>query len=235
MNIFFRYTLVLSCLWVTGACRKDGVEAGYKGEVAIGMASTLIPGATGDSAMISFGTRPAAQTDSSLHIAVRITGAMSAANRTFFITVTDSLTTALADEYVLPATFVLPANSIETSFPLILKRTSRLKTMNARLTLSVKENENFVRGPINGRFSPTVKIIWNDRLIKPATWSASFGTYSDKKYQVIIEQTGYTEFNVHISIIYQILFTVQKYVSEYNAANPDAPLRDENGALVSYP
>ncbi len=235
MNLFLRYTFILSCLFAATACRKDVVEAGYKGKAAVAMASTLITNATGDSATISFGTRPATQTDSTLRIAVRITGVASDADRTFLIAVVDSTTTALADEYGLPASFIVPKGNRETFFPLLLKRTARMKTISARLTLSVKENENFVRGPVNGRFSPSIKIIWNDRLLKPPSWSATFGTYSDKKYQIIIDETGYTDFNVHISIIYQILFKAQEYVSEYNAAHPGAPLRDENGTLVSYP
>lgn len=235
MQIFIKYTWALCCLLLIAGCRKAGIEPGYKGKAAVALAGTLIPNSSGDSAVISFGTRPVSQQDSVVDIAVRVTGATSSSERHFSVVVIDSVTTAEPSEYVLPADFSIPANSIQTSFPLVLKRTSRLKTNTARLTLAIRENENFVSGPVNGRFSPLMKIIWNDKLVRPSSWSPNFGTYSDKKYQIIIEQTGYTTYNVHPSVIYQILFIVQEYVADYNNTHPGNPLRDENGNLVSFP
>ncbi|RXK86902.1 DUF4843 domain-containing protein [Filimonas effusa] len=236
MITLFKNLLILLCVITTAGCTKTNLDAGYQGKPAVGLAGTLIPNAAGDSAVISFGVIPAAKLDSALKVAVRITGDIAPGDRTFTLVKVDSATTATPDEYVLPATFVVPAGQIETSFPLIIKRSARLKSTSVRLTLSVKEDVNFVRGPVHGRFSPDFKVIWNDRLVKPASWSSVFGTYSDKKFQIIIDQTGYTDFaNLHTSILYNILVVVQQYVYNYNNAHPDNKLRDENGALVSFP
>jgi hypothetical protein len=217
-------------------CKKEPLEPGYSGKPAVGIAGTLIQNSTGDSALISFGTRAASVTDSTVYIAARITGDASTGERTFSVVVVDSLSTAAKDEFVLPTRFVIPANSINASFPVVLKRSARLAGQNVRIVLAVKDTEEFLKGPTSGRFSPVFKLIWNDQLVKPANWPGTFGAYSATKFRIIIQQTGYTDFtNMHVSVMYQVLFAAQDYVLKYNDDHPGAPLRDENGSLVSFP
>lgn len=228
--------ILVLCFIIAAGCRKNSLDAGYQGKPAVGMAGTLIPNATGDSAIISFGVVPAVKIDSTVRIAVRITGDIASVDRNFTVVVVDTATTARPEEYVLPAAFIVPAGKTEASFPLIIKRSARLKTAAVRLMLTVKEDAGFVRGPVHGRFSPNFKVIWNDRLVRPASWSAVFGTYSDKKFQIIIEQTGYIDFSgLPTGVLYNILTIVQQYVFNYNQTYPNDKLRDENGALVSFP
>ncbi len=118
----------------------------------------------------------------------------------------------------------------------MLKRTGRLTSQNIRIVLAVANSDNFMKGPTSGRFSPLFKLIWNDQLVKPSSWPGAFGAYSAKKFRIIIDQTGYTEFaSMHVSVQYQVLFAAQDYVIKYNNEHPGDPLRDENGALVSFP
>ena len=219
---------MLLCL----SCKKSVIDSKYKGDAAIGVGNKT----SLDSAVISFAAGASNLTDSTIYLSAQITGSVADKDRYFGIQVVDSLSTAVSSEYSLPEKYVLPAGAYETVFPVILKRSARLRTNPVRLYLKVIPFQDFVVAPIKAAYRPYFKLIWNDKLSKPASWPTSFGAYSDKKYELIIQLTGYTTFsNLSFQTPYMILTIVQTYVSEYNAANPGSPLRDENGNLVSYP
>ena len=83
-------------------------------------------------------------------------------------------------------------------------------------------------------------IKWNDILSRPSNWddlSPFFGTFSLVKYRFMLNTTGVAEFDVDTMswarlTNYRIMLIAA--LNEYNAANPNDPLRDEYGAYVTF-
>ena len=82
---------------------------------------------------------------------------------------------------------------------------------------------------------------WNDILSRPTNWDELeefFGTYSDAKYRFMLNNTGVTEFDTEEMSWaelnnYKIVLT--NALNEYNKANPNDPILDENtGQAIDF-
>ena len=104
--------------------------------------------------------------------------------------------------------------------------------------MKVAANSDFQLGEVNNLWR---KIIFTDRLSKPANWGF-VGDYSVVKHQFMIETTGQKwdqDFFLEILPEYGLLQfwvgTLKTNLINYNNAHPGNPLRDENGDLVIFP
>ena len=141
-------------------------------------------------------------------------------------------------QFVLPETVTIPAGKLEAPFTIILKRTEDLTTNTVALYFKVVETTDFKSGVIE---QDHFCIKWNDTLSKPKNWDTEllefFGQYSLVKYRFIIDTIGFGEFSatsMSWSELTNYKIIMITALDEYNDAHPDAPLKDENGQLVTF-
>jgi hypothetical protein len=119
-----------------------------------------------------------------------------------------------------------------------LKRTEDLTTNTVSLCFKVVETNDFKAGVIEQNH---FCIKWNDTLSKPKNWDTEllefFGEYSLVKYRFIIDTIGFGEFSAKTmswSELTNYKIIMKTALDEYNDAHPGAPLKDENGQLVTF-
>lgn len=232
------------------SCKKTDQSPYFDGRAALAISGDLKQGVLSDSLAFSFGTINSAIQDTTIRIVVRAVGKTSGQDRTFKLIVNQQLSNALAGEYQLPTSFVIPANSTGTTLQLKIKKSDRLKTAVARLVLEVEANDQFIPAPrlelkdmpVSG---PKFTLSWTSLLTKPAAWDSFppgaafiyvFGEYSRIKHQLIIDATGIANYDDLVVFSDEWTYIYHKasaWLSAYNAAHPGAPLRDENG-LVEF-
>lgn len=126
--------------------------------------------------------------EKSFQIPVKFAGRTATADRTFKISLVDSLTTAVngTDFEISPDNQKIEAGQKAGYITVKLKRTEKMKTATFNLVLKIEDNENFKPGHL-----PLVKVMVSDRLIKPEWWLAShnrfLGNYSDLKCRLWLE------------------------------------------------
>ena len=203
-----------------------------------------------DSITYSFATKPASLMTDTVKVPLRIMGLSKAINRTVAVrTVTDGTTAKEGQHFSLLPT-VIKANEYAGYIPVLVKRSTDLKTTEVRLTVEVIESPDFKPGvPASAPQSPraggklTMLVKLNDFLTKPANWdsfmSFYFGTFSQVKYAFVIQVTGRSEFltsgtdPVSSSQMTYYKILCKNALAVHNASNP--PLTDEFGMPVSFP
>ena len=150
---------------------------------------------------------------------------------------------AFDDPSVTPK-YVIKAGKSNARVPIVMLRNSNLKQKEYVLKFKVVSNDNFKPGETALTWR---KLYFSDKLSQPAAWNASaiqyyWGKYSTVKHAFMIEKTGEKwdqDFMVGLPANYALLLywrtKVKTLLSEYNAANPANPLKDEFGELVVFP
>lgn len=121
-------------------------------------------------------------------IPVKFAGRVSDIDRTFKISVIDTLTTAINGEdfEIVNDNQKILAGKADGFIELKLKRTAKMKTATYNIAFKIEDNENFKSGQ-----EPIGKILVSDRLIKPEWWDAYhvrlLGTYSNLKCLLWLE------------------------------------------------
>ena len=190
-----------------------------------------------DSLNFSFATYPNSVQEQVMEMTLYVMGEAVSTARTAKLEVDASKTTAAASQYILPETVTVPAGQLKVPFLVTLMRSEDLTSETVSLAFKVVESADFKVG-VNEQNHFSMK--WNDILGKPKNWDTElkefFGEYSLVKYRFIIDVVGFGEFGGDMSWSqlknYQIMMT--SALSEYNAANPGAPMTDENGQLVTF-
>lgn len=241
-------TLALLSVLLCISCKKTDQSPHFDGRAAIAISGDLKQGVLSDSLAFSFGTINSAIQDTVIRIVVRAVGKTSNQDRAFKLVINQQLSNALASEYDLPTSFVMPANSTETTLRLKIKKTDRLKDAVVRLVLEVETNDQFIPAPrlelkdmpVSG---PKFTLSWTSLLTKPVAWDSYppgagfiyvFGEYSRTKHQLIIDATGigtYDDVTFFSSEWTYIYHKASAWLNAYNAAHLGAPLRDENGLI----
>lgn len=232
--IYIALTLSLSLILLTG-CENDGFY--YQDEARVRLEAPYIWALDTDSLEFSFVTTPASVSEFELPITIYLMGKVVDYDRTIALTVDESRTTAENKHYAFPDQVVLPSNSNKVTFPLTLKRTVDLQEDGVRLFLKIIESSDFKTGVVE---KDHLLVKWNDILSRPSNWeslSEFFGTFSLVKYRFMLNTTGVTGFDTdkmswaQLTNYKIILITA---LNEYNAANPNNPLKDEYGAYVTF-
>ncbi len=155
-------------------------------------------GASEDTTAFSFMFHPevAAGGTYDLAIPVKILGLAKDKDRTYTVTVVDTLTTAEAGKhYTMPETTVFRAGMYEDTLYVKLHSTADLKTNVVSLGIRIENNSEFFAGQPDYRES-----IWHisDKIAQPEWWNSNvtnyfLGYYSDKKYELLIQVTGVSD------------------------------------------
>lgn len=237
-RIYFNIKTLFAIVTLTAitSCTVDDFT--YQDTARVRLEGPEVYSAGTDSLTFSFVTYSEETQSIVMNIDVRIMGPVANHDRTAAITVVDSLTSATQDLYGLPLTVTVPADSAHATLPVTLKRGAVLQQQSASLCIEVAPSADFYPG-VNEQKRFT--LIWSDVLQKPKNWDSLeefFGSYSNTKYRFMIENAeGITEFDADEMTwaelqSYKIKF--QNALNDYNTAHPGAPLRDENGVLVTF-
>ena len=190
-----------------------------------------------DSLTFSFAAYPSQVQEQGMEMKLYVMGEAAATDRTAKLAIDRTLTTANDDQYVFPETVTIPAGKLEAPFIVTLKRAD-LTSGTVSLYFRVVETNDFKVGVIEQNH---FCIKWNDTLSKPKNWDTEllefFGEYSLVKYRFIIDTIGFGEFSAKTmswSELTNYKIIMKTALDEYNDAHPGAPLKDENGQLVTF-
>lgn len=203
-----------------------------------------------DSVTSSFAVKPNSLLVDTVKIAVRIMGVAKNYDREVKLMAVDTATTAVAGVHYQFLPYVIKAGAYSADLPVVINRTTDMKTQSFTLTVEVAESKDLKPGvpnsAVTGNFagaSIRYFIRMNDFLTKPSNWDSQlntyFGAYSQVKFKFIIDVTGITEFAIGAAplmsfgeISYYKAFVKSK-LTDYVTAN--GPLMDENGGVVTFP
>ena len=145
------------------------------------------------------------------------------------------------DDPEMVSHLVIPKGSVRKSFPLIVLRDPSLELEEVRIELEIGENEYFKPG-IDVWTNFVVKT--TAMALKPTTWEAYwkyyFGlTWGSVKMKFIVDNTGFTDFeggSLNSDYAYYLSSKVKQKLLEYNANpnNPDRPLKEADGTIVTF-
>lgn len=198
----------------------------------------------------SFADKSSELQQDTLFVTTQVMGTAATVDRSFKATVVgDSSMHQQVDgvTYYTVLDGVIKAGEIQGYLPLVLYRTALIKDSTLQVTLQITEDESYDLQP--GVPDYTVfTVYWADRLIEPDNWETElyyfFGTYSDTKYQFMIDILGISEYTIYSRFnpegqytsaqIYDFVNHLKEALADYNAAN-DPDLTDENGELVTFP
>lgn len=229
-------SLIVAGGMLTTSCENDGFY--YQDEARVRLEGPEIWALGADSLVYSFVAEPSDVKEYVMDIDVCVMGPVADRDRTANIVVNAAKTTAAASQYSVPATVTIPAGKNKGTLSVTLKRDASLESKTVRLQVEVAKSNDFAVG-VNEQNHFT--LIWSDQIARPKNWDSLkefFGEYSDVKYRFMLSNSpAGTEFSTEtmswaLLNSYKIKFAAA--LEEYNAANPDKPLTDENHQLVSF-
>ena len=131
---------------------------------------------------------------------VNLMGNLLTEKANYRVSVVDTGTTALPEEYVLDLAPEVGANQLKDTLYVVLKKTERLSDGPVTLMIKLEEGNGFIPGLSRNR---TVKVHFNNVESKPLWWegdiiSVYLGEYSPEKYKhfLIATQIDATEIPV---------------------------------------
>ncbi|MGB3103452.1 MULTISPECIES: DUF4843 domain-containing protein [Sphingobacterium] len=146
------------------------------------------------------------------------------------------------DDPAIVNLYVIRSDSVHARVPIVVLRDAELKNKTVNLGIAITPNENFAIGEPTKSWR---KLQFTDRLSQPNAWTASFstyylGAYSVRKHQFMIEVTGQKwdqDFiaNLPLDQISYYKSVLGMALIDYNKEHPNAPLRAENGDLITFP
>lgn len=214
-----------------------------------------------DSTNYSFAEKANTLMLDTIYIPVKISGNTSASDRIVPLKVDESKTTAIAGTHYQILETKIKANEITARVPILIKRTTDLKTTQVRLYVKTQTSAEFPLNIINTKtnstfngeptstYTPGYLIKFSDQLLKPDTWDASgswfkfyFGNYSAVKYKFIIEVTGRTVWGPRARDGADAPTSTQMYIyyaklvsALYEYEKVNGPMIDETGNPVTFP
>lgn len=247
-NIFYIISLCLS-VWLTG-CSQLEVEK-YENDSRLYFFKGAINDwlFQGDSIVHSFFLQPDGQMSDTILVDIRTMGFPADFPRPFRIIQTNAgeSDAAVAGKHYLDfaseemqKNLVMPAGAIHLYLPVIVKRDPSLELSKVRLQFAIVENEYFSVG-INEQ--STFLVTTTAQAEKPALWDTywkySFGDFGVKKLWFLIHYLGISDFSSSISdsgYEYYLRARVIQALADYNTdeKNPDRPLREADGTLVTF-
>ncbi|WP_164974238.1 DUF4843 domain-containing protein [Filimonas effusa] len=198
----------------------------------------------------SFLTYPSNVVTDTALIKVKIMGNTSSHNRVVRGRTIATGTTATEGVHYDFVNGVIPADSIWGYLPVVLRRTSDIRTKSITLNVGIAATQDFKPGVVE---DSTFTLTWSENVVKPSNWDGIislgyyFGTYSDVKWRFIILTTGVQSFPLQQSArvppapgeyssaaMLDINRVMKAALAQYNATHTPA-LTDESGNLVTFP
>ena len=213
------FGLVMSLLW---GCDNDDYV--WNGQDYARLVGPEIWTQGTDSMTFTFSVYPTDTVRFAVESEIFVQGRVSDNDRTIRLQVDETNTTAPADSYSVPEEVVLRGGEHSADFDILIYRIPEIQERD--ITLS------------------SLTITWNDKITRPSNWDdleEFFGTYSEVKYRFIISTLGISVFpygegeftwgrmwNYHL----QMVAALEDFNNDPD--NPEAPLTDENGGVVSF-
>ncbi|TKC06640.1 DUF4843 domain-containing protein [Pedobacter polaris] len=250
--------LSLIALLIMATCKKD--ELKYEDKPGIYIDKEKFVGVR-DSTSYSFAEKANTLMLDTIYIPVKISGNMSTVDRAVPLKADESLTTAISGTHYQVLETKIKANEIIARVPILIKRTTDLKTKQVRLFLKIETSAEFPLKIINTKtnstfngepsntYTPGYLIKFSDQLLKPDTWDASgswfkffFGVYSAVKYKFVIDVTGRTVWGPRARDGAEAPTSTQMYIyyaklvsALYEYEKLNGPMIDETGNQVTFP
>lgn len=132
----------------------------------------------------------------------------------------------------------VPSNQVRAKIPIVFLRDKSIASKKVRLELTIGSNEYFRPG-IN-EWTNFV-ITTTDMAVKPTNWDTLWapymGSWGSTKMKLIINSTGFTDFDNRpsdISYLKWLAATAKQALIDYNAEHPDSPLCEADGSPVTF-
>lgn len=193
-----------------------------------------------------------------LRLKVGVAGSVVDYDRPFRVTVVPDSTNAIAGEEYdgFSEEQVIKAGENRTYIALTVKRSERMMTDTVKIQLRLHPNEYFELpfsdvGTVPGRwdndtqtaysknYDPTIHNIFANNILKrPAGWMAIFGDFSAKKYQFLMDVSGYgaSDFKNQPAMLYGLGQIVARrasaYLKEQYAKGREYWVLDEDGSMM---
>ncbi|MFT4093527.1 MAG: DUF4843 domain-containing protein [Niabella sp.] len=231
-------SVIIIFLLLFSSCKKDEIKS-YDGSEGI---SFYIGQYDADSLSYSFAFSFTPKTRDTVFIKMRVTGAAKDYDRTISVKAAAGSTAREGVDYILPEV-ALPADSLTINYPVIVLNSAEMTTQTFRLITEVVPNEDFEQGAIGQEVGLTynvknIKLDITNRIVEPSYWSSVasvFGTFSQTKFQFMVEVTGLTDFSfdaIGIDGYYNLPVKLRNALAAYEAVN--GPLIDEFGNRVTF-
>ena len=156
-----------------------------------------------------------------LAIPVKILGLAHDVDREFKIEVIAEATSAETKHFALPESFVMRAGMYEDTVFIKLYRTPDLKTSEVSLGIRIIDNAKFLAGVYDYRERHWVI---SDKIAQPEWWNSTvvstyLGSYSDKKYDLLIRVTGVSDWSeLSADEMRFMALQLKRYLAAENAA-----------------
>ena len=181
--------VIIILLTVFGACSKDSLET-YSADRYLYFSNKNAE----DSVNTSFFFYPGA-TELEIPIEVSFAGRPITTDLDYELMIDSDMTTASSADYTFETKKVWKANRNKDTIKITLHKTSALDNQVVRLTLRVKENDNFRVGP---KPNSLYRVVFTSQAVRPSWWTDRIvneylGAYSEAKYQQLIIATGVSD------------------------------------------
>lgn len=237
-------TLILLAIITLSACKKEKTEV-FDGKP--GISFFYVVSGNVDSTNYSFANQLIQKTQDTIFVRMRVMGTAVNYPREIEVKALEATTAKEGTHFILPK-ITLPADSLTTTYPIVLINSEDLKTNTYHLEVAVKENKDFIQGVvgqanITTRNIPVYKINFNNQLIEPDYWkyiANYFGDYSKVKHRFMIDVLGMSDFRpdsiggeISYSDFLNYNVKLKNALEVYEKAN--GPMLDETGQQISFP
>ena len=230
------FGLVMSLLW---GCDNDDYV--WNGQDYARLVGPEIWTQGTDSMTFTFSVYPTDTVRFVVESEIFVQGRVSDNDRTIRLQVDETNTTAPADSYSVPEEVVLRGGEHSADFDILIYRIPEIQERDITLHVRIAPGGDLDAGVSS---ASSLTITWNDKITRPSNWDdleEFFGTYSEVKYRFIISTLGISVFpygegeftwgrmwNYHL----QMVAALEDFNNDPD--NPEAPLTDENGGVVSF-
>lgn len=136
--------------------------------------------------------------------------------------------------------YKIAAGRMHAKIPVVILRDASLKSGTVQLKFRISEGGSFKLGMESNLWR---RLEFGDNIIMPTLWATNnYGKYSRVKHEFMIQYTGEKWDDDFISEVAKeaalLAFwkgRLKTLLINYNQANPNNPLRDEDGELVIFP
>ena len=184
-----QYILLSLFFFFFFSCAEDKIEA-YSGKQYLYFSELMEAEENKEAVEVSFNNYPL-DDELSVELSLGLVGDPFAVPTPYKVSVVADKTTALAENYELPANPMFKPNVAEDVFLLKLIKTQHLKE-DVTLMLKIEPNE-YIAGSV--KQYETIKIVFNAVESKPLWWNKTvernyLGTYSLEKYKALVQYGG---------------------------------------------
>jgi hypothetical protein len=229
MKLYPIYYILFTLLTGMLSCKKDTIDL-YNGGNYIQFLRNYT-----DSSLFNFLAVPN-KDEAVTPLVVELTGEPVDRDRTYKISVVKELSTATAEDYSLPASFILKANTVKDTAWLNVKKSPAISVKPVKLVLRIEATEDLQVGQADH----SINILYISNVVaRPDWWDGNvesnyLGSYSDKKYLLFIQVTGQADLDSQdeLTLRYHTIRFKNYLLREKDAGRT---VYEENGQEMTVP